>query len=197
MVSTTSAALLWWFGDRAMQLKKQLYRLPSVEPEWERLLPTPGVRGTSEMLAGTGQWGISASSRLIDGFMALPILARHPKVEAERLGISGYGIGRWMSLYSSNEKLAKAVGPEGTRFAAHRRGDALCAGQPVRSDAKLLPHRPTPAANRRRDRVDVLIRVRGEPVPGTIPRLSRCQVVRSRREPVQPHSSAGADRYTQ
>lgn len=66
------------------------------------------------------QMSVTAAMLLTDAYRALQMLARHPMVDATRIGITGWSLGGTVSLYAAYEPLREAlVGADGPRFAAH------------------------------------------------------------------------------
>ena len=56
---------------------------------------------------------------LYDSYRALEILAKHPRIDPDRIAIMGFSKGAVAALYSSMERFQKAYGPAGATFAAH------------------------------------------------------------------------------
>lgn len=75
------------------------------------------ARGISD--TGKDQGKLSRASRVIDGWRALEAVARHPRVDPVRVGIIGTSFGGLVALWTTHEIFAKAVLPNGPRFAAH------------------------------------------------------------------------------
>ncbi|MDE0361205.1 MAG: dienelactone hydrolase family protein [Rhodospirillaceae bacterium] len=73
-----------------------------------------GIKST-----GRDQRKLSGSSRVVDVFKALEALAAHPKVDGNRIGISGNSFGGIISFRSSYETYAARILPDGLRYAAH------------------------------------------------------------------------------
>jgi dienelactone hydrolase len=65
------------------------------------------------------QMAVTHAMLLTDAYRALQLLARHPRVDADRIGIMGWSLGGTVSLYAAWEPLAEVLAPEGERFAAH------------------------------------------------------------------------------
>ena len=74
-------------------------------------------RGIRETSREQGQ--LSRASRVIDAFRALEALSEHPRVDPDRIGITGTSFGGIVSFLTSHEHWAEAVLPGGPRFAAH------------------------------------------------------------------------------
>jgi dienelactone hydrolase len=95
--------------------------------EWSQHLNSLGVstflldsftgRGIKNM-AEAG--AISPVVRIVDAYRALELLAKHPRVDPDRIAIMGFSHGGWAALYSSLKRFARMHGPaDGRQFAAH------------------------------------------------------------------------------
>lgn len=76
------------------------------------------ARGMSERAvinAGTGP----LASAVVDAFMALRLLARHPKIDPGRIAIVGFSLGGEVAHLTAFEWLCSRLGSEQRRFAAH------------------------------------------------------------------------------
>ena len=73
-----------------------------------------GISGTSG-----DQAKLSRASRVVDALRALEALARHPRIDGNRIGISGTSFGGIVSYYASHESFPHLVLPDGPRFVAH------------------------------------------------------------------------------
>ncbi|MEQ1883255.1 MAG: dienelactone hydrolase family protein [Burkholderiales bacterium] len=63
---------------------------------------------------------VSMISRVVDAYRALELLARHPRIDPDRIAIMGFSHGGWAALYSSLKRFMRMHGPaEGRMFAAH------------------------------------------------------------------------------
>lgn len=63
---------------------------------------------------------VTAAMLIVDAYRALQKLVTHPRVAAERIGITGWSLGGMAALYSAFEPLREAiVGADGPRFRAH------------------------------------------------------------------------------
>ena len=74
-------------------------------------------RGISS--TGRDQSKLSAASRQVDALQALSALAKHSRVNPDRIGIAGNSYGGIIAFRVSHEPYAEAVLPDGPRFAAH------------------------------------------------------------------------------
>src|SRR5262249_56151877 len=54
-----------------------------------------------------------------DALVALRLLATHPKLDRQRIGIMGFSKGGQVALYTALEPFRRAVITDPTRFAAH------------------------------------------------------------------------------
>jgi dienelactone hydrolase len=66
--------------------------------------------------AGTG---ITFGMRLADAFSALKLLATHPDIDPQKIGIMGYSSGGVVSLLSGDKAIINKISPKGLSFAAH------------------------------------------------------------------------------
>lgn len=63
---------------------------------------------------------VSVISRMVDAYRALELLARHSRIDPDRIAIMGFSHGGWAALYSSMKRFARMHGPaDGRTFAAH------------------------------------------------------------------------------
>jgi len=62
---------------------------------------------------------LDSLAMLIDAYRALGILAQHPRIDANRIGIMGFSKGAVAAVYSSNQRFQKLYAPEGVKFATH------------------------------------------------------------------------------
>ena len=81
---------------------------------------------------------LSRTSRIIDALRALEVLARHPQIDASKIGITGKSFGGAIAFGASHEPFAKLILPDGPRFAAHAPLYPSCQG-------KYEPYVPTGA----------------------------------------------------
>ncbi len=62
---------------------------------------------------------LNSSSRYIDGIRALDVLAKHPKIDPRRIGISGASYGANVAMRLQWETHMEQILPGGPRYAAH------------------------------------------------------------------------------
>ena len=65
------------------------------------------------------QMSVTHAMLLSDAFQALRLLATHPRIDASRMGVTGWSLGGSVALYAAWLPIAEALAPEGERFAAH------------------------------------------------------------------------------
>jgi dienelactone hydrolase len=65
------------------------------------------------------QMAVTHAMLLVDAYRALGLLARHPLIDASRIGVAGWSLGGTVSLYSAWSPIAEALAPARERFAAH------------------------------------------------------------------------------
>jgi dienelactone hydrolase len=62
---------------------------------------------------------LNALAMMVDAYRALAILARHPRIDPDRIAVMGFSKGAVAAVYSSNERFRKLYGPPNVQFAAH------------------------------------------------------------------------------
>ena len=67
----------------------------------------------------TDQSAVSAQEMAEDAFAALKLLAVHPRIAGDRIGIIGFSKGGTVALLTALERRAKRSLPDGLRFAMH------------------------------------------------------------------------------
>lgn len=72
------------------------------------------------------QTRLSGTARVMDAYGALEALSNHPRVDGNRIGISGNSWGGIVSLNTTHEPWAEAIVSNGVRFAAHAPFFPLC-----------------------------------------------------------------------
>jgi dienelactone hydrolase len=65
------------------------------------------------------QMAVTHAMLLTDAYQALALLGRHPLIDADRIGVSGWSLGGTVALYAAWSPIAEALAPGGERFAAH------------------------------------------------------------------------------
>ncbi len=65
------------------------------------------------------QMMVTHAMMLSDAFEALKLLQSHPKIDGNRIGISGWSLGGTVALYSAWAPLLKSLAPNGETFARH------------------------------------------------------------------------------
>jgi len=90
----------------------------------------------------TDQSQLDSIAMMVDAYRALGVLAQHPRIDPDRIGIIGFSKGAVAAVYSSNERFRKMYAPEGVEFAVHIglytpcnttfRDDDKTTGKPVR-----------------------------------------------------------------
>lgn len=94
---------------------------------WARELNSLGIAAfILDSFAGRGivstvadQTQLDSPAMMVDAYRALALLAKHPRIDPERIAIMGFSKGSVAAVYSSNERFRKLYGPENVRFAAH------------------------------------------------------------------------------
>lgn len=83
-----------------------------------------GISGTA-----ANQTKLSKATRLVDAFQALKKLASLPRIDGNRIGISGYSFGGIVAMASADVRLVEAGLADGKKFAAHLPVYPSCQGQ--------------------------------------------------------------------
>jgi dienelactone hydrolase len=73
-----------------------------------------GIRDTR-----TNQGLLSSYAMMNDAFAVLAVLAKHPRIDPDKIAIMGFSKGAMAALYSSMNRFQSAYAPEGAGFAAH------------------------------------------------------------------------------
>jgi dienelactone hydrolase len=76
-----------------------------------------GGRGITD--TGTDQSQLNTVAMTVDAYRALAVLGRHPRIDAERIGVMGFSKGGSVALYSSLRRFQRFHGPGPLLFAAH------------------------------------------------------------------------------
>jgi dienelactone hydrolase len=67
----------------------------------------------------TDQTQLSTAANVADAFAALKLLATHPKIDKQRIGVIGFSKGGQVALWTEFEAYRRAVVEDQTKFAAH------------------------------------------------------------------------------
>lgn len=67
----------------------------------------------------TDQAQLSSYAMMNDAFAALAVLARHPRVDPNKIAVMGFSKGAIPAIYASMDRFQQAYAPEGARFAAY------------------------------------------------------------------------------
>jgi dienelactone hydrolase len=62
---------------------------------------------------------LSHLAMMVDAFRALDVLARHPRIDRDRIAIMGFSKGAVAAVYSATDRFRKMYGPADVSFAAH------------------------------------------------------------------------------
>jgi dienelactone hydrolase len=81
------------------------------------LLDSFTARGVTEIC--TGRTPVSISSRLIDAYRALALLAAHPRIDPRRIAVLGFSHGGWATLWASQAQIERRFLRANVEFAAH------------------------------------------------------------------------------
>ena len=74
-------------------------------------------RGIVNTLSNQSQ--LDSLAMLIDAYRALAVLAKHPRIDPNRIAVMGFSKGAVPAVYSSNERFRKLYNPASVEFAAH------------------------------------------------------------------------------
>lgn len=101
-----------------------------------------GPRGIKH--SGQDQTRITEATIMADAFNALAVLAKDPRIRADRIAVIGFSKGAAVALYSATAAIARAMsGPAAARFAAHLAYYPWCGlnlYEPRGSGAPILIH---------------------------------------------------------
>jgi dienelactone hydrolase len=85
---------------------------------------------------------LDSVAMMVDAYRALGALARHPRIDPNRIAVMGFSKGAVAALYSSNERFRKMYSPPDVKFSAHiglytpcnvtYRDDDKSTGKPIR-----------------------------------------------------------------
>jgi dienelactone hydrolase len=117
---------------------------------WARELTAIGIAtfildsftGRGIVSTATDQSQLDSIAMMVDAYRALALLAKHPRIDPERIAVMGFSKGAVAAIYSSNERFRTLMAASGTEFAAHiglytpcnvaYRGDDQTTGKPIR-----------------------------------------------------------------
>jgi dienelactone hydrolase len=95
--------------------------------DWEQDLNDMGVatfvfdsftpRGIDTIINDQSQ--LSRLAMIVDAYRALELLAKHPRIDPQRIAIMGFSLGGQVTLYASLKRFQKMHGPAGLEFAAY------------------------------------------------------------------------------
>ena len=95
--------------------------------DWEQDLNAIGVatfvidcfKGRGIVGTNNDQSQLGRLSMIIDAYRALDVLARHPRIDPNRIALMGFSRGGQATLYSSMKRLQQIYGPTNLQFAAY------------------------------------------------------------------------------
>jgi len=96
----------FWWADHLNDLDVAAFVVDSFTPR--------NIRETA-----TDQTQLSTAANVADALAALRLLATHPKLDRQRIGVMGFSKGGQVALYTALEPFRRAVIDDQTRFAAH------------------------------------------------------------------------------
>ncbi len=104
------------------------------------LLDSFSGRGITSTVNDQSQ--LDSLAMMVDAYRALGMLAKHPRIDANRIAVMGFSKGAVAAVYSSNERFRKMYAPPDVQFAAHiglytpcnvtYRDDDRLTGKPIR-----------------------------------------------------------------
>src|SRR5215471_2416251 len=94
---------------------------------WKRVLNGMGIATfVVDSLTGRGLTGVGDNQALLgrlnylyDIFQALPLMAKHPRLDPDRIVLMGFSRGGQATLYASNKRFQKLWNQSGVEFAAY------------------------------------------------------------------------------
>ena len=95
-----------WWADHLDDIGVAAFIVDSFTPR--------NIRDTS-----TDQTQLSTAANVADAFAALKLLATHPKIDRQRIGVIGFSKGGQVALWTEFEPYRHAVIEDSTKFAAH------------------------------------------------------------------------------
>jgi dienelactone hydrolase len=94
-----------------------------------------GLVNTNNVKTG-GQAQLGRLAMIVDAYRALELLARHPRIDPDRIAVIGFSRGGHPALYASVRRFQKMHGPAGLEFAAYIPFYAAC-GTTYREDGQV------------------------------------------------------------
>jgi dienelactone hydrolase len=95
-----------WWADHLNDIGVAAFIVDSFTPR--------NIRDTA-----TDQTQLSTAANVADAFTALKLLATHPKIDRQRIGVIGFSKGGQVALWTEFEAYRRAVIEDRTKFAAH------------------------------------------------------------------------------
>ena len=74
-------------------------------------------RGITNTIADPAQ--LSPYAKMNDAFAALALLAKHPRIDPDKIAVMGFSNGAVPSIYASMDRFQRAYAPQGAGFAAY------------------------------------------------------------------------------
>ena len=96
----------FWWADHLSDMGVAAFVVDSFTPR--------NIRETA-----TDQTQLSTAANVADALVALRLLATHPKLDRQRIGVMGFSKGGQVALYTALEPFRRAIIADQTRFAAH------------------------------------------------------------------------------
>jgi dienelactone hydrolase len=101
--------------------------LTASDEQWAREIDSIGVAtfvldsftGRGIRPANDDREELATLSMMIDGYRALGMLARDPRIDSKRIAVMGFSMGAAAAVYASNERFRKMYAIADTQFAAH------------------------------------------------------------------------------
>ena len=95
-----------WWADHLNDIRVAGFIVDSFTPR--------NIRDTA-----TDQTQLSTAANVADAFTALKLLATHPKIDRQRIGVIGFSKGGQVALWTEFEAYRRAIIEDQTKFAAH------------------------------------------------------------------------------
>jgi len=95
--------------------------------DWEQELNVMGVatfvidcfKGRGIVSTNNDQTQLGRLSMIVDAYRALELLAKHPRIDPNRIAVMGFSRGGQAALYSSMKRFQQIYGPTNPQFAAY------------------------------------------------------------------------------